>query len=215
MSPAQSRAFVDLLVKIYAAGKFTQPLHALRIGQSLTAEGPTGRLLYEGRGVFALRAKPPGSADGKDRDDDEQTQQSQQRVFVPTQLVRRRVRRLGMLAGGSGITPMLQILRALRDEATATASATATAATSTLAAGEQKAAQTRQEHASELPSASLLFANQTPDDVLLRSELDELHGKHGMRVWYTVDRLPAQSQLVRLQSRSLQFFLLYSFLRLM
>jgi nitrate reductase (NAD(P)H) len=38
---------------------------------------------------------------------------------------------------------------------------------------------------------ALLYANQTPDDILLREELDELAATHdNFRVWYTVDRAP-------------------------
>ena len=38
----------------------------------------------------------------------------------------------------------------------------------------------------------LLFANQTPDDILAKDYIDELVKKHSDRfeVWYTVDRLP-------------------------
>jgi cytochrome-b5 reductase len=40
---------------------------------------------------------------------------------------------------------------------------------------------------------SLLFANQTEDDILLRDELEELAASHSdrFRVWYTLDRPPA------------------------
>ncbi len=37
---------------------------------------------------------------------------------------------------------------------------------------------------------ALLFANQTPEDILLRNELEELQRKHPeqFKLWYTVDR---------------------------
>jgi len=42
-------------------------------------------------------------------------------------------------------------------------------------------------------SISLLYANQTPDDILLKDRLDDLDSR-GMKVAYTVDRVPkAQS----------------------
>ena len=42
-------------------------------------------------------------------------------------------------------------------------------------------------------SIKLLYANQTPDDILLRQELDALQAQFPTRfsVWYTVDRLGA------------------------
>jgi cytochrome-b5 reductase len=36
---------------------------------------------------------------------------------------------------------------------------------------------------------SLLYANQTPDDILLKDKLDDLNSR-GMKVAYTVDRVP-------------------------
>ena len=40
---------------------------------------------------------------------------------------------------------------------------------------------------------SLLYANQTEDDILVRDMLEELAAKHPtrMKVWYTLDRPPA------------------------
>lgn len=64
-----------------------------------------------------------------------------------------------MLAGGTGITPMLQLIRAMiKDPADET-------------------------------QVSLLFANQTEKDILLRDELDDIATNHSDRfkIWYTVD----------------------------
>lgn len=65
-----------------------------------------------------------------------------------------------MIAGGTGITPMLQLVRAVfRDPEDTTC-------------------------------LSLLLANQTEEDILLRAELEEVAEKHPerFRLWYTVDR---------------------------
>lgn len=64
-----------------------------------------------------------------------------------------------MLAGGTGITPMLQLMRAMTKDP--------------------------EDHT----KVSLLFANQTEKDILLRDELDDLAKKHSdqVKVWYTVD----------------------------
>jgi cytochrome-b5 reductase len=70
---------------------------------------------------------------------------------------------VGMMAGGTGITPMLQIIKAvLMDDADTT-------------------------------TISVLFANQTEEDILVRSMLEQWAAdySHKFKVWYTVDRPPA------------------------
>ena len=69
----------------------------------------------------------------------------------------------GMIAGGTGITPMLQVLHAIfRDSKDTTT------------------------------TASLLFANQTEDDILVRNELETLAKEFPDRfkLHYTLDRPP-------------------------
>merc|ERR1711920_961802 len=70
------------------------------------------------------------------------------------------VKNVGMIAGGTGITPMWQVAEAIfRDEMDNT-------------------------------KCSLLFANQEEGDILLRSELDAAAADNGdnFTVWYTLDR---------------------------
>lgn len=64
-----------------------------------------------------------------------------------------------MLAGGTGITPMLQLIRAIIKDPT------------------------------DETQTSLLFANQTEKDILLQDELDEIAKKYPnkLKVWYTLD----------------------------
>ncbi len=81
----------------------------------------------------------------------------------PTQL--RTARRFGMIAGGTGITPMLQIMNAvLRDEPNSSV------------------------------TVSLLYANQTEDDILVRKELEDAVSRFRgrFRLHYTVDRPPEE-----------------------
>lgn len=62
--------------------------------------------------------------------------------------------------GGTGITPMLQLVRQVaRDEGDKT-------------------------------QLALIFANQTEADILLRQELEEVQAQHPdkFKLWYTVDR---------------------------
>jgi len=71
------------------------------------------------------------------------------------------VRAFGMIAGGTGITPMLQIIRAIT------------------------------KNPDDKTTVSLIFANQTEDDILLKNELDDLAAKHeNFKVYYTLDRPP-------------------------
>ncbi|KAL7010359.1 NADH-cytochrome b5 reductase [Cystobasidiomycetes sp. EMM_F5] len=71
--------------------------------------------------------------------------------------------RLGMIAGGTGITPMLQIIRASL------------------------------KNPLDLTHISLIYANVTADDILLKEELDELERKHSNRfkVYHVLNNPPA------------------------
>ncbi|XP_077539805.1 NADH-cytochrome b5 reductase 3-like [Haemaphysalis longicornis] len=80
----------DLIVKIYPPGKksplggvMSQFLDSLQPGDEVQVQGPFGDFVYEGRGLFkTVDGRPLPRAD-----------------------------RLGLVAAGSGITPMLQLLR--------------------------------------------------------------------------------------------------------
>lgn len=79
----------------------------------------------------------------------------------PTQ--QRTAKHFGMIAGGTGITPMLQIMHAvLRDEPNSSI------------------------------TVSLIYANQSEDDILVRQELEEAVSKYNgrFRLHYTLDRPP-------------------------
>ncbi|CAL2045441.1 unnamed protein product [Caenorhabditis brenneri] len=148
VSSDEDKGFVDLMVKVYFkntnekfpdGGKMSQHLESLKIGDTINFRGPQGNIVYKGHGLFSLRADK--KSEPKIRD----------------------FKFLSMIAGGTGITPMLQVIAAiLRDPTDAT-------------------------------QIRLLFANQTEDDILCRKELDDLEEKHPnrFRVWYTVDRPPA------------------------
>lgn len=65
---------------------------------------------------------------------------------------------IGMVAGGSGITPMLQIIDAIL------------------------------KNPDDNTQVTLLYANVSPDDILLKKKLDVLAAKHpNLKVFYTVD----------------------------
>ncbi|XP_051544500.1 NADH-cytochrome b5 reductase 3 [Myxocyprinus asiaticus] len=147
VSSDDDKGFVDLVVKIYyknihpkfpEGGKMSQYLESLRIGDTIDFRGPSGLLVYEGRGSFAIRPdkkSPP---------------------------VIKTAKHVGMIAGGTGITPMLQIIQAVM------------------------------KNPMDKTVCYLLFANQTEKDILLRPELEEIMANHPTRfkLWFTLDRAP-------------------------
>ncbi|XP_041906795.1 NADH-cytochrome b5 reductase 3-like [Corvus kubaryi] len=147
VSSDDDKGFVDLVVKVYFrgvhpkfpdGGKMSQYLDSLKIGDTIDFRGPSGLLVYKGKGKFDIRPEKKAEP------------------------VTKTVKYVGMIAGGTGITPMLQIIRAIikdKDDPTI---------------------------------CQLLFANQTEKDILLRSELDEIQAQNPSRFkcWYTLDTAP-------------------------
>jgi nitrate reductase (NAD(P)H) len=97
VSQTTQKGFVDVLIKIYAdsheriGGKMTKALDAIPVGHTVDFKGPIGKFEYLGRGLCAVNGKE------------------------------RKVKQLYMICGGSGITPIFQVLRAVmqdKDDAT-------------------------------------------------------------------------------------------------
>ena len=139
---------VDFVIKVYfpcekfpEGGKMSQHMHSLKVGDTLDFSGPKGRYEYRGKGTFAIKKL-----------------KSQGGGFEI-----RRAKKVGMIAGGSGITPMKQISdEMLRDKGDGT-------------------------------EISLLFANQSEGDILLRDELDSAAEKNAkFSAHYTVDKASSQ-----------------------
>ncbi|CAI9535416.1 unnamed protein product [Staurois parvus] len=136
--------YVDFIVKIYfqdehpdfpEGGKMSQYLENLSIRDSIEVQGPRGLLEYEGKGYFAIQPNRRSPA------------------------ARKFVRQLGMIAGGTGLTPMLQLIQTiLKDPEDET-------------------------------KCFLLFANKSEQDIILRHDLDKLQNEHSERftLWFTVD----------------------------
>jgi len=131
--------YFDLVIKVYCGkpekfpngGKMSQYFESLTIGDSIDLSGPYGLIEYCGKGVFKSKGRE------------------------------HRVSEIGMLAGGTGITPMLQIIEAIHKDSR------------------------------DPTKISLIFANQTEEDILLRSRLDQLASiDKRFKVWYTLDRPP-------------------------
>lgn len=147
VSSDDDQGFVEFVIKVYFrgvhpkfpdGGKMSQHLESLAIGDTLEFRGPNGLIVYEGNGNFSIRTEkklPP---------------------------ISRHFDEIGLIAGGSGITPMLQLIREIM------------------------------KHPEDPTKVSLLFANQSETDILLKNELDILANEHPGRfhIWYTVDRAP-------------------------
>uniref|UniRef100_A0A8C9PGK2 NADH-cytochrome b5 reductase n=1 Tax=Spermophilus dauricus TaxID=99837 RepID=A0A8C9PGK2_SPEDA len=147
VSSDDDKGFVDLIIKIYfknvhphypEGGKMTQYLEKMKIGDTILFRGPTGRLFYQGQGNLAIR---------------------QYKTSMPEKKL---VCHLGMIAGGTGITPMLQLIRHIT------------------------------KNPMDKTRMSLIFANQTEEDILMRKELEEIAKTHltQFKLWYTLDRPP-------------------------
>uniref|UniRef100_A0A7N6AVV9 NADH-cytochrome b5 reductase n=1 Tax=Anabas testudineus TaxID=64144 RepID=A0A7N6AVV9_ANATE len=148
VSSDDDKGCVDLVVKIYfkgvnpkfpEGGKMSQYLESLRINDTIDFRGPSGLLVYKGKGVFAIQPDKKSPA------------------------VTKTAKQVGMIAGGTGITPMLQLISAMMKDP--------------------------QDHT----VCHLLFANQTERDVLLRPELEEIqvNNPDRFKLWFTLDRAPA------------------------
>ncbi|OWZ15853.1 NADH-cytochrome b5 reductase [Phytophthora megakarya] len=145
VSSDDTKGYVDLVIKVYFknvhpkfpdGGKMSQHLESLAIGDTIEVSGPKGKLSYMGKGEIHIKHRV--------------------RDVVPEI---RKASKVGMIAGGTGITPMLQVVRrALQDPEDKT-------------------------------EFYLLFANQTEADILCRDEIEEMAKNHSnVKFWYTVDR---------------------------
>nr|CAD7265476.1 unnamed protein product [Timema shepardi] len=139
------KGYMDLVIKVYfknvhpkfpEGGKMSQYLENMKLGETIDVRGPSGRLIYLGGGKFSIKTL---------RKD-------------PAHIVS--VKKVAMIAGGTGITPMLQLIRYITKE--------------------------EDDHT----EMSLLFANQSEDDILLKQELEEVAESFPdqFKLWYTVDR---------------------------
>ncbi|XP_063800565.1 NADH-cytochrome b5 reductase 2 isoform X2 [Pseudophryne corroboree] len=147
VSSDEVKGYVDLVVKVYYkkvnpkfpdGGKMSQYLDTLKIGDTVDFRGPNGLLVYKGKGKFAIRP---------DKKSEPQIKST---------------KHIAMMAGGTGITPMLQLIRHITKDP------------------------------SDNTKCYLIFANQTEEDILLRAELDSVAKEHPdqFKLWYTLDRPP-------------------------
>ena len=143
-----TRGEFSLVIKVYRplapkfphGGKMSQHLDSLRINDTILVHGPKGHTEYCGNGKITV--KPLGKK----------------------MVEHRQSHHIAMMAGGTGITPMLQLLHHIFIH-------------------DANTDQKTQVH--------LIYANQTEDDILVRNELESLLKQFPTRfsLWYTIDRL--------------------------
>ncbi|NWY48634.1 NB5R2 reductase, partial [Sylvia atricapilla] len=147
VSSDETKGYVDLIIKVYyknvnpkfpEGGKMSQYLDNMKIGDTIDFRGPNGLLVYKGTGTFLIKPDKKSEA---------------QKKFA---------KHVGMIAGGTGITPMLQLIRQITNDP------------------------------KDSTKCYLLFANQTENDILLRAELEDIAKRHPDQfvLWYTLDRPP-------------------------
>ncbi|KHJ98393.1 oxidoreductase, FAD-binding protein [Oesophagostomum dentatum] len=167
--------YVDLMIKVYYrgvhpkfpdGGKMSQHLDQMKIGETIDFRGPSGLIVYRGNGKFDIKPDKKSSP--------------RERVF----------KTISMIAGGTGITPMLQptlshrqallLLIGRQPDSLAEVAQWKLVITAIL------------KNDDDTTQVYLLFANQSEEDILCRTELDKLATEHGdkFKVWYTVDRPP-------------------------
>ena len=123
---SDDKGYFDFCVKIYPpfppkfpnGGKMSQHLDGLEVGEKVLMKGPKGHMDYKGNGQFTIKRK--------------------------TAVTKYAMKNLGMIAGGTGITPMLQIIRTIAHDP------------------------------NDHTVVHLIFANQTEEDIFLREELEAL-----------------------------------------
>uniref|UniRef100_A0AAF5D4X0 NADH-cytochrome b5 reductase n=1 Tax=Strongyloides stercoralis TaxID=6248 RepID=A0AAF5D4X0_STRER len=145
VSSDDDKGFVNLLIKVYfkdvhpkfpEGGKMTQHLESLSIGDSIDFRGPQGLIVYDGCGKFSVCPKKNSPPNVK------------------------KFKEIGLIGGGSGITPLYQIIKSVL------------------------------KNPNDMTKMYLLYANQSENDILLREEFDSFAKDypHKFSVWYTVDK---------------------------
>ena len=136
---------VDVLIKVYAdtneraGGRMTKALDSIPVGHSIDFKGPIGKFEYLGGGRC--------SVNGKERS----------------------VKKFYMICGGSGITPIYQVLRAVMQDK------------------------------SDPTHCTVLYGNRLEEDILCREDLDMFASTHSERcaMLHTLTKGPEQWQGLR------------------
>ena len=151
ISETSKKGYIDILIKVYAdapasegrpaivGGKMTKALDAIPTGHWVDMKGPIGKFEYLGKGACTVNAK------------------------------QRKVKKFIMVCGGSGITPIFQVLRAVMQD---------------------KQDQTK---------CTLLNGNRLVEDILCKEDLDAFQSANEDRcqILYTLTQGPEDWQGLR------------------
>lgn len=139
MLDSECKGYFEVVIKVYRpnekfcdGGKMSQFFGDMKVGDTVDVAGPFGLIEYKGNGKFMISKKEVSA------------------------------KMLGLMAGGTGITPMLQLVKAIMY------------------------------NPNDSTKVSLIFANQTENDILVRDMLEDLQKKNPdrFRLHYTLDRPP-------------------------
>lgn len=139
VSSDEDKGSFTLCIKVYFpnvhpkfpdGGKMSQYFEKMEIGDLLKVKGPLGHFEYKGKGSIIVK--------GKER-------------FAT---------KIGLMCGGTGLTPAYQVLRAIYKDP------------------------------EDITEVYLLYANQTEGDILMREELEKMAERDNINIWYTLDRPP-------------------------
>jgi NAD(P)H-flavin reductase len=145
--------YVDFVIKAYFpleprfpnGGLLTMHMEKLAVGDTMQFKGPLGEYVFNTAVLHPRTGLPVAQVEGALSTFSKNGQKTPYKV-------------LGLIAGGSGITPCLQVATALLE-------------------------------ANADVRIKLLYANQSPDDILCQQELDAIAADARVDVWYTVDRV--------------------------
>ena len=145
--------YVDFVIKAYFpleprfpnGGLLTMHMETLAVGDTMQFKGPLGEYVFNTGVLHPRTGVPVAQVEGALSTFSKNGQKTPYKV-------------LGLIAGGSGITPCLQVATALLE-------------------------------ANADVRIKLLYANQSPDDILCQQELDRIAADDRVDVWYTVDRV--------------------------
>ena len=129
--------YFDLVIKVYfpnvhpkfpEGGKMSQHFESLSIEDEIKVKGPLGHFEYKGYGKIIVEGK------------------------------HRTIKKLGLICGGTGITPAYQVMKAVA------------------------------KNSDDNTEVHLVYANRSEKDILLREELEEMcELKYNIKIWYTID----------------------------
>jgi cytochrome-b5 reductase len=129
------RGYFELLIKLYPQGQMSTHLSKLQVGEKMEIRGPMGMLEYVAPSTFRINRGGWNTYTS---------------------------RHIGMIAGGTGITPMYQVSQYILN------------------------------NAKDTTDLSLIFANVSEDDILLRKELEEFaENRSNFKLYHCLNNAPA------------------------